>query len=747
MSLIFGRQGFRTLAQLADAVIQQITLNQTDYNTLHALVQQATTIAQAKYPNATLFFVTFSDDPNNDESGWVRQICVCYNTAAVTTHWVTAVEFPMRATNGGYYADLSTATVITNVTGSSIGDIIPTGSDGTSGDGTGSSDGGSSDGVTPPTPVLGVRPAWFQGWGSPSQYGEVTKIGSTMYFNVDGTAPWANAATNPIQYAENGSGEADLEIAVINSSTLQLETEQPTSWAITAVSSNITMGNSSVSAPGGNGTSVYSDAEWYLSYLPQDGDNLVMDEVTTLTLTGTYGDNSTIVGTVTLTKVSAFSYPTTSNPGVVGVRPSWQQNWAEGGPEMLPLQLNGTMYDTVDGTAGWQPANNAKVAFTGGTADCYLDLTLINPANNQPESIQPVQWNVMSATVVDPSGSSFTSPNNLSGQSVYAAAAWQLHVDGGNVSDTVFTLTVQGVFADNTQITASINLYYVPYAPTYTYQFAHAGQALEMEVQPLIYNFNEATEFGWLGVNFILEQPNYTSSTSINGVTNYSDATGFMSIANQEMPAGTTPGGNENAPGYNYPGGVGSSSLSPALDFLPAFKASLPTAVPINTDSDIDSLWTNAFGANGPVAVGTQLVNYSGTETTGFSIGNTVTAHAAVDGVFASVTDFINTVSGAFANEDAMWGNCTSAASACGVYSGPNQVIPMPLWATQTYSGSGWTSVASYGNDTVAGVAGWQPTEGGLAGNPAGFVGAIMTPITVLIERVAGPAPTPQYPS
>lgn len=152
MSLIFGRQVFVTLAEIADAVIQQITLNQSDYNTLYGMVQAAQASAQAKYPGKQLFFVTFSDDPYGSQGGWVRQIAVCHNSAGVPTHWDNAVEFPMIATQGGYYADLSGAVTVQNTTGSSIGTFTPPAPPS---DGTGS-DGSTSDGTTPPPAAVSL---------------------------------------------------------------------------------------------------------------------------------------------------------------------------------------------------------------------------------------------------------------------------------------------------------------------------------------------------------------------------------------------------------------------------------------------------------------------------------------------------------------------------------------------------------------------------------------------------------------
>jgi hypothetical protein len=140
MSLIFGRQVFVTLAEIADAVIKQITLTTADYNTLYGMVQSMQAAAQAKFPNVQFFFVTFSNDPYGAQGGWVRQIAICHNSAGVPTHWDSAIEFPMRKTNGGYYADLTqTPQVVTNVTGSSIGTFTPPApSDGTSGGTSGS---------------------------------------------------------------------------------------------------------------------------------------------------------------------------------------------------------------------------------------------------------------------------------------------------------------------------------------------------------------------------------------------------------------------------------------------------------------------------------------------------------------------------------------------------------------------------------------------------------------------------------
>jgi hypothetical protein len=131
MSLL-KRQTFMTLAELAGAVISQVTLNQSDYNSLLALIQNATTAAQTAYPSASLYYATFSYQLASGQ--WVRQFEIRQGLDTPGVHWLQAVQVNMIGSGGNYYAVLSSAQTFVYSNGSALGDFTPpvAGSDGTS---------------------------------------------------------------------------------------------------------------------------------------------------------------------------------------------------------------------------------------------------------------------------------------------------------------------------------------------------------------------------------------------------------------------------------------------------------------------------------------------------------------------------------------------------------------------------------------------------------------------------------------
>lgn len=118
------RQYFMTLQQIENAVISQITANQTDYNTLVAALVAASNTILIRFPAQALHYSIIAYQTVTGQ--WVAQLDLYRGEATPLNHWDMSLLVNMQNNQGTYVVVANTIqTFDYGIPQSSLGTFTP----------------------------------------------------------------------------------------------------------------------------------------------------------------------------------------------------------------------------------------------------------------------------------------------------------------------------------------------------------------------------------------------------------------------------------------------------------------------------------------------------------------------------------------------------------------------------------------------------------------------------------------------